>query len=448
MLRFIIAIFACMFLIIVDACAADTILASSIKWDDVNSRDKLLEQVPRWNDDVVKELFAVYQHPTQHKLPLYKNTHKYNVQFINAFWGPLDNPFNKYSRPAKAFVIVGDGDANKTPTYYLAPLIQNTADGNDYIFDNKQSQVILLTQWIENIKQENAGQVIYFNICLGYGNELNDVCHANNYQNEVGFVSTNDIAKYPSNLSAARAADVDWKTMINTKINAEQNSILNESVKWNDLEQRNQLLATVAAWPNYKTISDNFILLRDLRYLADPEATDFARRPSWLLPDDGCWARASAVIKDLFGPYQNVVNQYPRPTKVFAFGNLCVNTENSAKGRVTWWYHTALIVKDESSNVNYVLDPALNPLAPLPVEEWMAQMAARTNACANSKSHVDKFSICNGYGTGPYQICDAEYKKEVSGMLDQINYLKWERSRQSMLGRDADKVLGDSPPWA
>lgn len=33
---------------------------------------------------------------------------QHDIQFINTFWDPLDNPFNKHARPAKLFLFFED----------------------------------------------------------------------------------------------------------------------------------------------------------------------------------------------------------------------------------------------------------------------------------------------------------------------------------------------------
>ena len=135
----------------------------------------------------------------------------------------------------------------------------------------------------------------------------------------------------------------------------------------------------------------------------------------------------------------------------FAFGNLCANTPNSPRGKVSWWYHTAPIIRDAETNQSYVLDPSVNPYQPLPVEDWMSRIAANENACAHSDSAVNSFNVCNGYATGPYDSCQnsvrTSYITETSSVLGQATYRRHERYRQTDLGRDANLVLGDMPPW-
>lgn len=432
-----------------------TIHDSSIKWDDESSRSALLESAPKWNEDVIKTLFQTYLHPENNKLSSISNAQKYNVQFINAVWGPLNNPFNKNPRPAKAFLIFDENNSDaKSKTFVMAPMVKNLADGNYYIFNKDQQQPLLLSEWVSNMKNIHGAQkTVRFNICNGYGNVPADTCLAKGYRAEANDVrsSAKTLNLQAQLYSAHREPNEDWKTKANKtkkllKLDPYQ-SIYSSSIHWNEEAGRKTLLNTVVAWPNYKTIKNSFEKIRDIRYFNDPQYSDFQRRISWLYPDDGCWTRATAVIRDLFGPVNNPNNDLPRPSKVFAFGNLCANTSNAPDGKVTWWYHTAPIVRDAETNQTYVLDPSIDAHAPITMEKWAEEIASTTKACEGSPSYLSEFNVCTGYGTGPGDICDGAYVGETGSMLMQSTYQGHERDRQEDLGRDANAVLGDTPPW-
>lgn len=425
---------------------SETIYAASIKWEDEIDKTKLLELVTVWDVDQVTFLFNAYRHPEHFHLPLIQDTQKYNLQFINAFWGPLENPFIQYPRPTKAFVFIG----TSSETFYMAPLIKNLADGNYYIFDKSQKKPILLNEWVSHLRSAQGFQLpVRFNICQEYGTSPNDICKEKTYQDEVRDIYPMNIFTIKNMPSARRAINEDWRTKVKlpkTRAIA-ANTIYGESIPWNNITARNNLLNTVTGWSNYQVIKDNFIKIRDIRYFNDEESNHFLRRITWLYPDDGCWTRATAAIKDLFGPVNNLVTGFSRPSKIFAFGNLCVNTSNSPNHSVYWWYHTAPIVKDAQTNQFYVLDPAVNPYKPLLVEDWIAEISSNSKACAGSENNVRVFNICNGYGTGPFDYCNTSYETEIDSMLDQSIFRRAERDRQVELGREADKVLGDVPPW-
>ena|GEM_PF-1706352 len=447
-----------------------SILEASVFWDNAAAREKMLENVPKWQYAVIESLFSVYLHPERYHLPLYKDERAFNLQFINAFWGPLNNPFNKYPRPAKIFAFVGN-----TTTFYMSPLVQDEADGNFYVFDKIQMQPILLSQWIAVIQNTYGTQNrIRFNVCVGYGSFPDDQCDERNYQTEIadskhrpntnlhaGLTTIKEEDQIPiiPVPSAHRDSHENWlgKTKNNILWRAASAgsskfpNIFETTVDWNNEIARKKLLKAVTAWPDYKTIQTNFEKIRDLRYFQDEKQQGFSRRISWLYPDDGCWTRSSAVIKDLFGPISNIANQFSRPAKVFAFGNLCANTANSPSGKVTWWYHTAPIIRDKQTDQSYVLDPSIDSGKPITIEKWMEAISAHEGACKSETAYVSQFNICDGYGTGPYNSCHepskVDFATESMAVLGQSSYRSYERVRQSELGRDPNAVLGTEPPW-
>ncbi len=448
------------------AMAADepTIYDSSVNWDDIAARNKILEssKTPEWDASSIVSVYDMYTHPKEHKLPSSKDDQKFNTAFIDEFWGPIANPFVKYARPAKAFVYLGQ---DKVSASFMAPIVKSATDGNYYVFNRNSSKPQLLEEWINEIKSKALGGSVKFDICNGYGNLPADTCAGKCYQAEENFALNSGVGE-PDGLlkadariksaSAYRAEGEDWhKRAENNKTlfgaGNGSGSIYQKSIKWNDVEKRNELLQTTSPWANYQTIQGNFEKLRDLRYFDDTQKHGFSRRISWLYPDDGCWTRASAVINHLFGADGNVANQFVRPSKVFAFGNLCANTPNHKSGKVNWWYHTAPLIRDAQTNQVYVLDPSIDAKKPMTVESWMETISAKTGACKNSKASVDTFNVCTGFGASPHDVCKSEegasFVSEATEALGQSNYQRLERSRQVQLERDADKVLGDEAPW-
>jgi hypothetical protein len=439
--------------------ASVTIEDSSLDWVDAASRDKLLAVVPKWSSQAIKLVFEEYLHPERHHLPIFINGSpvNYNALFINAFWGPNVNPFVKYPRPAKIFIFIKE--ANGAKKYFMAPVVQDENDKNYYVFDKTQTQPIPVKLWVYN-KTNGFPCAVRFNVCTGYGVQPQDTCAGKNFESEVyeypevTAANVNNVEKVGNAPSAIRKINQDWREKekaMRPKKHIVGQSLLDGSSPWNDREKRNALLRSAVTWPNYKIIKDNFEKIRNIRYFQDEAVPDFTRRITWLYPDDGCWTRAAAVIKDYFGPLNNVVNNYPRPSKVFAFGNLCVNTTNSPTGRAAWWYHFAPIIRDAETNQTYVLDPSINSAAPTPVEKWMELLAANTGSCAQSSNSVTTFNVCNGYGVSPYDRCDfspnIDFESEIRAEISQRYFRKFERDRQVELGRDPNKVLGDMPPW-
>lgn len=438
----------------------ETLYGSSIQWEDDAQKSRLLESAPAWSEQSMQSLFDDYRHPEKSGLPVQSQVSRYNIQFINSHWGPMDNPFNKLPRPAKAFVFVdknapNSGSSPADSTYFVAPLFKNDTDGNYYVFDKNQSRPVLLSDWFNTIKASQNGGTLRFNVCNGYGNLPADNCNTTSYQSEASYAqvlsrTVASLEKQPELFSARREIHEDWTVKANKMRKSRltvSDSILDSSISWKNETERNKLLAKTSDWADFKTIQDNFEKIRDIRYFDDEQSHGFQRRITWLYPDDGCWTRASAAIRDLFGPFNNTVNITTRPSKVFVFGNLCANTKNSPNGQVSWWYHTAPIIRDAQTNQTYVLDPSINSEKPLTMEKWVQEITSNSGACEGSNSYLNTFNICNGYGAAPYSQCQDSYTNETSNMLMQSSYRYYERSRQVELNRDANKVLGDLPPW-
>ena len=171
---------------------------------------------------------------------------------------------------------------------------------------------------------------------------------------------------------------------------------------------------------------------RDFRFLNDPDVSGFPRRPSWLYPDDGCWARAA-----LFSQNMKSWN-YPRAFKVFVFGSLDVKTKNSPAGEVLWWYHVAPAALVNSQVT--IFDPAIEPKNPLPLRDWILTMVPTLDQV--------KVSLCSPSTYMPSSLCDTpEVQEEGAAVADQTYYLSLERQRLIYLRRDPVKELGDSPTW-
>lgn len=174
-----------------------------------------------------------------------------------------------------------------------------------------------------------------------------------------------------------------------------------------------------------------FYFVRDIRFLHLDDNPEFSRRISWLYPDDGCFARAALAGMKLGE------NNLVRPAKIFAFGNLAVQTMYSREGAVYWWYHVAEIVR--YMDAYYVIDPALNNREPLLVENWFHLMGEEADL---------QGAVCNPYTYGPFDDClKATQESDKPAQSDQLIYLQYEWDRMSELGFDPQLVLGESPPW-
>ncbi len=127
------------------------------------------------------------------------------------------------------------------------------------------------------------------------------------------------------------------------------------------------------------------------------------------------------------------------PYKIFVFGDLTLQTSNSPKGFVSWWFHVAPIIRDNESNL-WVLDPAVHPDAPISLDIWLGQLSSDTNSL--------KVSICTSFAYGAESSCKhATVLDNSVALKNQMYFLYWEWYRQVELHRDPFKVLGDFPPW-
>jgi len=172
--------------------------------------------------------------------------------------------------------------------------------------------------------------------------------------------------------------------------------------------------------------------VRDRKFLKSSYQPDLLRRSTWLYPDNGCFARAAMMINSL------EKKDVKKPWKVFIFGDLKVETENSPKGYVKWWYHVVPIVKVEGEA--YVFDPAIDHYEALTLEDW----AMRQTDDLDSVS----FSICGPNSYTPSSRCmsfEELNMKDVLGDQEEFLYPEWRR--QLTLDLDPYEVLGENPPW-
>ncbi len=174
-----------------------------------------------------------------------------------------------------------------------------------------------------------------------------------------------------------------------------------------------------------------FVYIRDNRFLHS-NRPDFPRRMTWLFPDDGCYARAEmAAIKLMKHPFL-------APKKIFAFGDLVVNSANSISGSVTWWYHVAVAYRFQQDV--YIFDPAISPKHPLLLQDWNVKMGGL---------HTEiKYAVCADRTFDPDADClhpDVVSDEDVED--DQKGYFQAEWVRVLKLNRDPEKELGDLPPW-
>jgi hypothetical protein len=158
----------------------------------------------------------------------------------------------------------------------------------------------------------------------------------------------------------------------------------------------------------------------------------FKRRLSWMYPDDGCWMRAENFAM------RSKINFNKSLHKLFVFGNLSVETENSPNGFVSWWFHVVPTARINDQII--VFDPAIEPQHYLKLEDWMQLM--------NVGHHEVQVSVCHQNAYSPDSKCEKPSPVanwELKSDLER--FLQHEWYRMIGLHRDPEVVLGDSPPW-
>ncbi len=189
-------------------------------------------------------------------------------------------------------------------------------------------------------------------------------------------------------------------------------------------------LSRVPQWETEANLLQNFSQVRDEHFMESEVHPELVRRISWLYPDDGCYARA-ALMRQLFEKWEQV-----QPNRVFIFGNLEARTSNHPSGVVTWWYHTAPIIRVGAEA--YVLDPAIEPTRPVTLKEWVLKQTSDVTTV--------QLSICAPKTYDPGASCTNPTDDSVSSSTENILLdLEWDRQKQ--MARDPMRVLGNEPPW-
>jgi hypothetical protein len=251
-----------------------------------------------------------------------------------------------------------------------------------------------------------------------------------------GFVRRADAALVMSHISAARAPneradEAARRSFTASLMNGHFKSVANVSTAYELLKPFNQVdLKNVPEWKNQKVLNDNFLRIRDLRFIDSGD--NFQRRLSWLYPDDGCFARADLERSKL------EEWRVTAPLKIIVSGDLSVKTSNSLNGTVTWWWHISKLIK--VGDDYFVLDPSIEPKRPLTVREWLSTMVADPDTAS--------VAICSPYTYNIYDDCAQTTDQLETAYQDQLHFLELEWERQIELGRDPEKVLGHEPPWA
>lgn len=184
---------------------------------------------------------------------------------------------------------------------------------------------------------------------------------------------------------------------------------------------------------------DAFEGRRDERFLDDPDPRHGAaeRRITWLYAPQGCYARSLLMSQGM------VAAGHARPLTIFVFplnrGEwLHFDTPYSPMGYVEWGFHVAPVVLQEGALT--VLDPALDPYAPLPVEEWLTIMLPSPESA--------NVAICGAYALLPDGSCwSSPASNDTRVYYDEQPLMVKEWNLLERMGYDPEALLGDNPPW-
>jgi hypothetical protein len=202
------------------------------------------------------------------------------------------------------------------------------------------------------------------------------------------------------------------------------NSGYNLRKKISDLD-----FSSIPEWKSYDQIFNAFLIVRDTRFLKDPQVENFLRRISWLYHRDGCFDRAGIVARTLNE------KKYPPVAQLFIFGGLYLKSE-----RIVWNYHVAPAVRIK--NHIYMLDASISPLKPILYQDWIR---AFTEPDYNIQG-----SICSFAAWDTNSSCantDFTTPSTDGFTLDEWAQKYWLPAERAFLREKANDYLGDNPPW-
>lgn len=193
----------------------------------------------------------------------------------------------------------------------------------------------------------------------------------------------------------------------------------------------------VPTWTQ-EELNAGFTRIRDERMITVPENPGFERRIPWLAADNGCEERAQAASYyltnwDYTTPYYARV--LVKPNK-----RLILKTDNEPGGSVRWTHHVAPVVRVDGRLM--ILDPAVEPEKPLPIEEWLPRFSVAGEVdVALCRDHA----VGDGcFATAPVAPSPPQIGDKAAGLHLRLT-AEW--GVQEILGRDPHRVLGDCPPW-
>ncbi len=176
------------------------------------------------------------------------------------------------------------------------------------------------------------------------------------------------------------------------------------------------------------------------RYLpwTDPQSSQsYERRVSWRYPHDGCFARTTLFNRRIAD------FQFPAMQRLFVFGDLETLTSNAESGSVAWWYHVVPVTRVDGDVM--VVDPAIDPLAPMPVRKWLDAVVNATGNPAEGRARLE-ITLCDTNAHSPASRCLGDLPLDKDKLAAQANqFLDDEWHNMEQLGKDPVAELIDGP---
>lgn len=254
----------------------------------------------------------------------------------------------------------------------------------------------------------------------------------------LGVLSAAPAASSAATLAPAASSAATAATAAPAVTTAEDPTVRQSAVPYNQLDL-SRLPTQPPEYGPVERFQAAFESRRDERFLTDPNPRHhgFMRRITWLYAPQGCYARALLMSQGMEH------HGHARPLTVFAFpldpGTwLHFDTPYSPTGAVEWGFHVAPLVLSEG--VLTVLDPALNPQAPVTLEQWLLTMLP---SAADAR-----VAICGPYALLPDSSCwSSPASNDQRAYYDEQPLLIKEWQQLERLGYDPEEVLGENPPW-
>ncbi len=237
--------------------------------------------------------------------------------------------------------------------------------------------------------------------------------------------------------SAIRQPDQNWREALESQLrqdadfrgSATNRSAMGEAIAYTD----NFDISYLPGWPGTEQqLQIAFEKMRDERIYQNTQQPGFARRSTWLYPRDKCYTRAGHAARSLEN--QNWI----RPGKIFAFGDLSFKTDFDPRGATHWSYHVAAAYR--IGNRALILDPSVNYYRPLLLTEWLSLFSKKL-------ANVE-LAICDTYSYSAGNRCRGNDRiSENRSIQQQTALLSVEWNSLVNLGKNPSRLLGDQPPW-